>query len=128
MPQWLREAWVRWTARHGVRTLAASPQGVTLRMSYGLSRPDDAELLPWSEIRRLSVYKRDLLTHDLICLAVELQDGRALDLHEQEEGWDAVVAAIPAHLAGSLTQGEWYPQVAKPALEARETLVYERAG
>ena len=80
--------------------------------------------LKWSEIDRLTVFKRDLFTVDLICLFLELSDDRAVELDEDMEGWKPFIDAVPSHLPGC--KADWFSAVAFPAFAANPTEIYRR--
>ena len=82
--------------------------------------------LRWSEINRLTVFKRDLFTVDLLCLLFEFSGDRAIEFDEDMEGWKALIDGLPHHLQGCKAQGEWFPSVAFPAFAPNPTEIYRR--
>jgi hypothetical protein len=69
---------------------AAVPEPVTRRPAI-----DAATLarLPLGAIDRVTFYKRDEITTDLICCDVEA-DGQAWFFHEEVEGWDLLMTHL----------------------------------
>ena len=82
--------------------------------------------LDWSDVRRVSAYKRDLLTTDLVCLSFE-GTSDSLEVNEEMAGWKELVDALPELLPGSLAYGEWFPHVVRPPFAPRFFVVFERA-
>jgi hypothetical protein len=65
------------------------------------------ELIAWSELCRLSAYKRDIYLGDLLCLSVLASGGRMFEITEESPGWKAAGEAIERFLPESLPQAEW---------------------
>ena len=72
--------------------------------------------LAWKEVRRLDVYKRDIYTGDLLCLAILVAENGVVEINEEMRGWNGVGDAIERYLPGSLPYAEWAFQIiaAKP--------------
>src|SRR5687768_14351821 len=77
-------------------------------------RPGTATMMEWSAVQEVATFKKDLLTTDLICLEFIAGDRRVL-VHEEIDGWEGLVEALPRHLSGFPAFGEWFPLVAHPA-------------
>lgn len=82
------------------------------------------EELSLAGIDRVTFFKRDELTTDLICCAVEV-DGRIWFFHEEMEGWDALLRHLE-RLPGF--RADWYAHVFRPAFATCETIAYSRDG
>ncbi len=85
----------------------------------------DANLLrriPLAGIDRVVVYKRDEITTDLICCAVEF-DGNTWTFHEEMTGWDLLLGHLRT-LPGFRT--DWLAAVAQPPFATNETLAFRR--
>jgi len=82
--------------------------------------------LAWSEVRRVIAFKRDLLTTDCVCVTFELP-GQALEIDEEMPGWQRVVDNLERFFPGARPYAEWWPHVVRSPLDARETLIFERA-
>jgi hypothetical protein len=80
------------------------------------------EKLPLTEIERVTFYKRDELTTDLICCEVRVAS-RDWFFHEETEGWQLLLdhlAALPEFDA------EWFSALSQPPFEPPETIAYQR--
>jgi hypothetical protein len=77
----------------------------------------------WSEVQRVVGYKADIFAYDLICIAFELSD-RAVEIHEEMEGYNAVVAELPARFPG-MTE-DWWSSVAFPAFATNLTPIWQK--
>lgn len=82
--------------------------------------------LCWSEVDSIEVYKRDLWVVDLICMVLRTADGRSLELHEEMEGWDRLLADLPTWLPGCKSRAEWWHAVAVPEFELNCHRVFQR--
>jgi hypothetical protein len=79
----------------------------------------------WREIRKITMYKRDEFTTDLICCDIEFERfgvRRTYFVHEEVEGWNELVEAFADRLPGFFK--DWWGVVAKPAFEPNITVVY----
>jgi hypothetical protein len=85
----------------------------------------DADLLaelPLTDVAKVTFYKRDELTTDLICCDV-LIGGRVWTFHEELVGWDLLID----HLQGLPTfRGDWFGAVSQPSFAASETVAFSR--
>ena len=85
----------------------------------------DANLLaelPLSAITRVTFYKHDELTTDLICCDV-LVGERVRTFHEELVGWDALIdhlQRLPDF------RGDWIAAVAQPPFTTSETVAFSR--
>jgi hypothetical protein len=82
--------------------------------------------LNWSDVTRVTAFKRDWGTVDCICLAIGAKDQPALEVDEEMEGWEAFVNALPKHLPGCKPYDEWFTRVAFPAFATNPTVIYVR--
>jgi hypothetical protein len=82
--------------------------------------------VPWLAIRRVTAFKQDLFVVDLICLSLELNDGRTVNLNEETQGFQAFSEALPRYLLGARAWESWWPEVAFPAFATNVTPVFER--
>jgi hypothetical protein len=103
-------------------TVAVSQEGVRVHLSYseGLFRKKHIERtlnFAWSEVTRVSAFKRDCFAVDLICFEFELNGTHVTEINEEAVGWDALVSALPTCLLGALSENEWWIEVVKPAFE-----------
>lgn len=84
--------------------------------------PSLLDQLPVAEIERVTFYKRDELTTDLICCEVRVA-GRDCFFHEQAEGWQLLLD----HLAGLPGfKADWFSAVFQHTFERSETVAFQR--
>ena len=81
------------------------------------------EALPLDSIERVTFFKRDEVTSDLICCRIEAA-GLSWLFHEEMEGWARLTARLGL-LPGF--RRDWFEAVSKPAFEPCTILAYERA-
>jgi len=85
--------------------------------------PDDIrQQLPLADIRRVTFYKRDELTTDLICCEVEAC-GQTWFFHEEADGWEEFLRYLD-FLPNFRT--DWPQAVVHPAFAANETVAFKR--
>ena len=82
--------------------------------------------LPWSEIKRVVAFKRDLLAVDLICLRFEASQEKAYEVNEEMGGWDELLGVLPTCLPGCLSREEFLGLVVQPAFAQNDNVIYER--
>ena len=76
-----------------------------------------------SDVERVTCYKLDCITIDLICCDVEA-GGKTWTLHEEGPDWAALMVSL-ATLPGFRT--DWYAAVYLPPFERCETVAYLRS-
>ena len=81
--------------------------------------------LAWSDVRRATAFKRDLVTTDLACIEFELAS-QSFEINEEIPGWQSVVDLLDQYLPGALPYAEWWPEVLKPPFETRKTPIFDR--
>jgi hypothetical protein len=91
-------------------------------------RPSPSRLysVAWSDVLRVTAYKRDHLIVDCICLAIDTTDGTTAEVNEEMEGWEALVAALPEYLPGSKQWADCFRDVAFPAFATNATVLFAR--
>ncbi len=78
--------------------------------------------LPLTGVSKVTFYKRDELTTDLICCDVVLAD-EVWRFHEELVGWDLLVD----HLQGLPNfRADWFARVSQPPFAASETVAFNR--
>jgi hypothetical protein len=80
------------------------------------------ERLPLADIDRVTFYKRDEITTDLICCDVAMA-GTVRTFHEELRGWDLLLQHL-YKLPGFRT--DWYASVSQPPFEPREMVEFSR--
>jgi len=85
--------------------------------------PDDVRnQIPLTEIQRVTFYKRNELTTDLICCDIEAR-GETWFFHEEAEGWDDLLR----HLEQLPTfKRDWYEAVVHPPFATCDTVAFRR--
>ena len=78
--------------------------------------------IPLARIEKVTFYKLDEITTDLICCAVTV-DGGVWTVHEEMACWDALLRHVE-QLPGF--RSDWYAAVAQPAFETCETVAFSR--
>jgi hypothetical protein len=79
----------------------------------------------WKSIRKLTAFKRDLLTTDCVCLAFELNTDTFLELNEEMRGWIELCEALPSFLPGTPPWEKWFMEITTPAFEPCVTELYD---
>ena len=88
-------------------------------MSAGIDA-DVLSKLPLPGIDRVTFYKRDEITADLICCDVEIA-GKTWTFHEELKGWQTLVQ----HLEGLPGfQADWFAAVSQPPFSTSETIAF----
>ena len=90
-------------------------------MSPAISRELLASV-PLGEVRRVTFYKRDEITTDLICCDVVAGD-RVWTFHEELAGWDLLLSHLD-RLPDF--RRDWFASVSQPAFAASETIAFAR--
>jgi hypothetical protein len=111
-----RSCWQRylgWRLRH-VQRLILQNDGFTIVEGR------DRKHISWCDIANVTAYKRDLLTVDLLCLAVGTNDG-VVELNEEMEGYGQVEEQLCERLG---VGHEWKLRVLFPAFETCIVTLY----
>jgi hypothetical protein len=104
-------------------SLVVSSAGLTIAPLRG--EPKSLSV-PWSDVERVTVFKRDRMTVDEICMVLEVSGSGALEVNEEMPGWQELVQALPTHLPGARLWDEWFGKVAFPAFTTNPEVVFER--
>jgi hypothetical protein len=78
--------------------------------------------LPLTDIAKVTFYKRDEITSDLICYDVMVA-GTVWTFHEEQVGWDLLLQHL-YKLPNFRT--DWYAAVSQPPFEASELVAFDR--
>lgn len=79
--------------------------------------------LPLTEIDRVTFFKRDELTTDLLCCDVQL-NGQDWFFHEEMAGWDLLLMHLK-DLPGF--REDWFAAVSHPAFISAEMIAFRRS-
>ena len=118
MPMRLLSRYLRWRRRH-VQHLAITDKGCALSRDG-----EDPVVIGWDDIVTVHAFKRDLLTVDMVCLAIAAQDGSAIEVNEGMPGFADLVGRIDA-MPGTLPA--WQLDVMFPAFAPNLTRIYPAA-
>ncbi len=78
--------------------------------------------LPLGDITKVTFYKRDLLTADLICCDVE-KDGDIWTFHEELAGWDTLIEHL--QMLPDF-RNDWFGAVSQPSFITNEAVAFSR--
>ena len=83
--------------------------------------------LEWQQITDVYAYKKDCFSMDQIriLLGDEVQR-KWIEVTEHDEGYRELIAELPHHLPGCLSEEEWWRDVAMPPFETQWTQLYHR--
>ena len=79
--------------------------------------------IPWTSIRKITAFKRDLFTTDLICFYFELENGDDIEFDEEMKGWQQFVEELACRLPGFMK--DWWSKVVQPAFVENATVIYD---
>jgi hypothetical protein len=74
----------------------------------------------WGDIEHVDLFKKDLLTTDVVCMNVSLKSGSSLLLNEEMSGFTSIILAMNAQW--SLGES-WYRDVVFPPFESCEVRI-----
>ncbi|MEX6690886.1 hypothetical protein QTN47_25480 [Danxiaibacter flavus] len=81
--------------------------------------------IEWTQISKLTGYKRDYFTTDCICLVVEYGDNQNFEITEEHSGWfqflEHLKQAFPS------IDKSWEIEISTPAFATNLTVLYDRA-
>ncbi len=124
----LRQAFLRAIApfrvARGRRLLVADAEA--LRLEWEQRGRTGVERLRWADVERAVAFKRDLWAVDLVCLELEAK-GLVLEIDEEMEGWQDVLAALPERLPGCLDGRAIFAAVMHPPMAESRAVVFVRA-
>lgn len=98
--------------RHYETTIAVDSSGVEIK--GGQSSPIQPCIL-WREVVKVSAYKRDLFSTDLICVFLSRKNETGLEVHEEMNNWMNFLDSLPTHLPGCKPTETWLWSVMTPA-------------
>jgi hypothetical protein len=78
----------------------------------------------WADVRRVTAWKKDLVTTDLVCLTFALVAGQEYTVHEEMDGFDAFAAGMEGALPGVHTG--WRSRVVPPAFAPNPYVLFDR--
>lgn len=87
----------------------------------------DGTCLNWNSIKKVTSYKADLFTEDLVCLLFEIETGSGIEVNEEMVGFDEFLEALPDKLPKFPARHLWWGNIVQQPFEANKTVVWERA-
>jgi hypothetical protein len=82
--------------------------------------------IPWAAISIIVAYKRDLITTDLICFDVVLEDGTLVEVNEEMDGFEHLLNSLERQLPSF--DRTWPDKVVHPPFAPNRTVVYTGIG
>jgi hypothetical protein len=92
----------------------------------GLKSGTESVRLAWREIAKVSAYRRDLFSTDLICVFFAKNDDTGVEIHEQVNGWIKFIESLSAHLPGCKPVEAWLWDNPTPAFATNLVQLYFR--
>lgn len=80
----------------------------------------------WPDVTGVQVFKRDLFSTDLICMAFALPGEMEVEISEDLDGWDELTRNLTIYLPGCRAREQWYDEVVLPAFETKLTRIFSR--
>ena len=106
------------SAFHPLRTIAPP---ATLYIMKAIDA-DALSQLPLADIAKVTFYKRDEITTDLVCCDVTV-DGQIWSFHEELVGWDLLLQHLYKLPSFNI---DWYGAVSQPPFATSETVAFSR--
>lgn len=78
--------------------------------------------LPLTDVSKVTFYKRDEVTTDLICCDVVVA-GKVWSFHEEQAGWDLLLDHLQALPSFRV---DWFTTVSQPPFATSETVAFSR--
>jgi len=125
MRHWLTRKFLAYVDRkRGARSqirISTDESGINLKLSGG-----QLSVIPWERIKRIVACKRDLYSHDMICVLIE-EDGKGVfELCEDMPGFAELTEKIPVRLPSAKPYADWFMEVAFPAFNPSPTRIFTR--
>jgi hypothetical protein len=80
----------------------------------------------WADVTSIKTFKRDMFAYDLICIRLESCEQEYVEFDEEDANWQNLMSALPIRLPGCRPWGDWFSEVAFPAFQPNETLLFRR--
>lgn len=77
----------------------------------------------WNEIEEINVYKRDLMTTDLICMDINFKE-TSLTFSEETQGWYILVKKLKEVF--NTIPSDWNDKVVVPPFETNFKTIYKK--
>ena len=91
---------------------------------YGIIISDEKDKMQiaWNDITKIVAFKRDLYAVDVICIAIERNDG-VCELNEEMKGFSDLFGFMEKNLYVSPS---WYIDIMTPAFATNMIIIYEK--
>ena len=91
---------------------------------FELPIEEKTKTIKWTEIQRITAYKKDLFATDEIWLAIEVDNDKSFEINESTPGWYQFIKKLEEEFQ-SISK-TWFIDISVPAFEKNETILYER--
>ena len=78
----------------------------------------------WTDVFRVTAFKRDLFAIDCICLRFDCINCKEIEVDEDMAGWNRFIEILPTQLPGCKPYSEWHSGVVFPAFLPNSTEIY----
>jgi hypothetical protein len=111
--------------RHASRSYNIN-SGVRFQWFTDKGKHRHESFIRWADVTGVTTFKRDMFAYDLICLKFESSEQEAAEFDEEDVNWQNLMSALPLCLPGCRPWGDWFSEVAFPAFQQNETVLYRR--
>ncbi|HEY3328928.1 MAG TPA: hypothetical protein VGK19_02820 [Capsulimonadaceae bacterium] len=96
---------------------------VTTRAGFQLVKEKVVlESVAWPGIQIIVAHKRDLITTDLVCFEIVLDDGSVIEVNEEMDGFEKFLTVLERTFASF--DRNWPDKVLLPAFAPNRTMIY----
>jgi hypothetical protein len=110
----------RKSSRTGEARILTDIHGITL-----VTAPESFSA-GWARVTRIVAFKRDVYSHDLLCILIELEGANTIEVNESMPGWTEMIEQLPIYLPEASPWRDWYPKAAFPAFDVAPTPIFVR--
>lgn len=82
--------------------------------------------MSWREVVKVTAYKRDLFSTDLICVFLSRADQTGIETHEEMNNWIDFVTSLPKRLPDCKPVESWLQNITVPAFATNMTELFSR--
>ena len=88
--------------------------------------PEQPTRMSWSEVIKVTAYKRDMFSTDLICVFLSRADQTGIEIHEEINNWIDFITSLPKRLPDCKPIESWLKQITVPAFATNITELFLR--
>ncbi len=97
---------------------------------FSISKKGDpngkVEFFTWSDVKKITVFKRDLFSYDLICANIVLNKREEeIELDEEDPVWNDFFDELEHACSNARKMKDWFPEVSQPPFKLNPLIVYE---